>query len=464
MRRASRILSALLALAVLSGCLYIPPFGRMRSDALERIEVGVTTRGEVRALLGDPDLLEHERWEGYATYHSGGVFLVAAPSGHVGGGDIDRTDYAVFVRYHGPGEAEPVRELSIEAHGAGAEGPTETVEEAGRETLLTFDAPSNAPLLVAPGRFVGVVRTTHRTFGAPEARLVVAGRHEPIALAWPAGVRPDVGGPFFAFARGAGSRVAAVTTRGVVAWDARDGRFVSRLDARPRRDPAPSLVFLDDGGRAAGTGLGVSKAAVTVWDVETGDLVARHDSGLAPARALATFPGGGTLLVVGRDRSVLMDASSGEVLDELGHGRSEVIGGAVSPDGRRVALLCASHAQLWSSDGRRLGGLERVIPLGTRRAGRGRGWIGFSPDGALLTATHGSERGVWDAGTGELIWAGSGEGWGAVAWEDEASVIVHQGDRVERVRLARGRTRALPAPEAPEEEGDSPERRAVRPD
>ena len=79
--KCSRLAVALMLL-IMAGCCYIPPLGRQTSEEdLATIKVGITTKARVVELLGNPDILENERFSVYtAGKDFGGVILFGTAS------------------------------------------------------------------------------------------------------------------------------------------------------------------------------------------------------------------------------------------------------------------------------------------------------------------------------------------------------------------------------------------------
>ncbi len=233
--------------------------------------------------------------------------------------------------------------------------------------------------------------------------------------------------------------------RTVRVWDVGTGREVLRLDGF--RSGVAAVAFAPDGKRfAAACGFArVSHVTVkgplpteviqwrrpqppdrtvTVWDTDTGRLVATLRGHEDEVTSVAFTPDGKRLVSGGFDRTVILwDVEAGKVVHRFrGHG-GEVLAVAVSPDGRRL-LACGGRLSPAGDGGSSKAGDDRQGDVKARADTQRRLWdletgeslrafrgpwqtalgVAFSPDGRRAL-TGGMDKSVrlWDVETGEEV-------------------------------------------------------------
>jgi WD40 repeat protein len=183
-------------------------------------------------------------------------------------------------------------------------------------------------------------------------------------------------------------------------WNVETGKELSTLEVEfgnPRH-----TVFSPDGERVALAEFwkdGQWHDDINVWDIYSG----KHLFTL-PHRGISSmaFSPDGTILATGGSRTVkLIDASTGEIVEEV-YQPSEIRHIAFSQDGKVLASAGISEIQLW----------DMISYQQLHRLAIGANWVAFSPgDRQLASIGYIEEKGerkcttyLWDINTGELIW------------------------------------------------------------
>jgi WD40 repeat protein len=243
-----------------------------------------------------------------------------------------------------------------------------------------------------------------------------------------------------------------------------------------------AMAFSDDGRRLAvaadrgGLELAADWPEVTVWETETGRVVAELRTPGTRILGVAFHPRGDRLLTASPDGTVrqwdLRTGREAEVPYERHEG--EVWAVAYSPDGRRVASADQDRTvRLWRAKGRRdeavlHGHTRRVVGLAFSRAGRRlaswqddggvRLWdtgpavtlpvlrghtsyvypVAYTPDGRLIASGSwdGTVR-LWDAATGEAVGRALPQGGfvRALALSPDGKRLVAMGDLTDGLRV-----------------------------
>ncbi|MFT7837906.1 CHAT domain-containing protein [Saccharothrix sp. BKS2] len=202
---------------------------------------------------------------------------------------------------------------------------------------------------------------------------------------------------------------------------------------------------------------GSEDLTVRTWDGRTGEGLRLLDGHAGSVNSVdwAVLRDGRALLVTGGDDATarVWDGAAGRELTRLSAGADHghvvhAVSVAELPDGRVwVAALAdddraARVVHLWDAE---TGAAVRTLGVpgsGGRDGGRGSAALTIAPDGrALVAANPGGSVRVWDAGSGEGLWASPGAGCLAVAWADagEPVLVTATGDRLAVVSGATGR-------------------------
>ncbi len=180
---------------------------------------------------------------------------------------------------------------------------------------------------------------------------------------------------------------------------------------------APSIDAVSrDGKRLASSDYRLGRWGVTVWDMETGKLLAslKHSG---PVRALA-FNADGTRLACGgaiankRDKPAdlkVWDLETGKVIFELEGHVPGIVGVCYSPDGKRIASLAgnlfgkSAELKVWDAQtGKEV--LNLQVPAVPGSLGTGIvGGLAYSPDGKRIAAGMAQVLNVWDAETEKVV-------------------------------------------------------------
>jgi WD40 repeat protein len=175
-------------------------------------------------------------------------------------------------------------------------------------------------------------------------------------------------------------------------------RFKDHLPPGALAHAPMSFLFTPDGRRVISATQGIDHF-IRAWDTESGKEIYKIDTGKPgphnPA-GLALSPDGRTLYAAhGLVAIKVYDAANGKELRRIGEPNLDIVKLAVSPDGRRLAVI-ANEVHIWdAASGKELGRLPRPA----------HNWTGlaFSPDGRML-ATLGDDKPVrlWEVSTGHL--------------------------------------------------------------
>lgn len=211
-----------------------------------------------------------------------------------------------------------------------------------------------------------------------------------------------------------GSRLASAGSDDIVRlWDVASGEEVARLQAampKNREDrrqemevqmrlPGAASGFLDvafspDGRRVASSS---ALRTVSVWDVESGEEIARFKGHESRVWGVEFSPDGSRVAACSDDRTVrIWDVASGEEVVRIDHDAA-VWSIAYSPDGSRLAGASEATIALWdAASGAQVASLE-----GHRSRVRS---VEFSPDGAyLVSGSEDQTVRLWDVASGEEI-------------------------------------------------------------
>lgn len=258
-------------------------------------------------------------------------------------------------------------------------GIRETVGvEKAQPALFSLPTPGRLLVRSDAGSWVVAADGSQRLLGpyreaswSPYGLFVVAARRNELAALEPDGdvrwtlSRPDVRSPRWTGSP-ADTRIAYLDRLGlrVVAGDGTRDRLVAPAEAGPLawRPTGPfELAY-------------VSASEVRLQDIETGRVRWRANAGRLPAaRALSWSVDGSRLLVVLADRLLLLDGDGRELARRPLTG---MVAAALSPDGRRVAVIRRTEVVLLDQ---RLRESRRLFAGGGRLAG-----LAWSPDGRWL--------------------------------------------------------------------------------
>jgi len=134
-----------------------------------------------------------------------------------------------------------------------------------------------------------------------------------------------------------------------------------------------SLEFSPDGRKLLVAG---GRGRAQIFDVSSGSLVQTLRAAPYGVDSASFARGGQLVLTTGEfSRSKLWSAATGRLLRILPDGGEEVTGGAISPDGRRIATVVHRGVHLWTGSG---------ASLGLIRPPRDPMDVAFSPDGSFL--------------------------------------------------------------------------------
>jgi WD40 repeat protein len=156
------------------------------------------------------------------------------------------------------------------------------------------------------------------------------------------------------------------------------------------------VAFGPDGKQVAS--VAAFEKSAHVWGPNTGQLLHRITTNLRWQDKVFFSPDGTRLLITGHDADItLWDVKTGKRLHRLTGGVTQAVtGGAVSPDGKLVALS-NSGVKVWdSASGRQLFSFPGDGLLGGHA-------VAFSPDGRRLAGDTGQLIRIWDLSTGKEV-------------------------------------------------------------
>jgi WD40 repeat protein len=196
----------------------------------------------------------------------------------------------------------------------------------------------------------------------------------------------------------------------VTVWEAATGRKLLTL---PTSFPyVTGAAFSPDGRRLAAasrppnavTRLGdlpIQPSELRLWDATSGQVLRNLGGHTFDVTGLAFSPDGQRLAATSADRTVrIWDTAEGRLLSTLTGHDGPVFGVAFSPDGRGLASASADKTvRLWDVSA----GRERLVLRGHTREAFA---LAFSPDGRNLASTavgpeFGQEVRIWDPATGQ---------------------------------------------------------------
>jgi hypothetical protein len=179
-----------------------------------------------------------------------------------------------------------------------------------------------------------------------------------------------------------------------------DGKLIYAVSAPVERDPSQSRVAQDRGGEPA---VEVDARAVLVIDARSGDEMEELQARLKGARGIIVSDDGRYVLADLPGDVRIIEVATAAVSPRFPESQLQWRQIALSPDGRRVAAVYADSAVgIFASDSGKLVG---TFDAGVRR-GQGRDFIAFSPDGhrvALARPSSGGETvvAVWNESAGQ---------------------------------------------------------------
>ncbi len=168
---------------------------------------------------------------------------------------------------------------------------------------------------------------------------------------------------------------------------------------------------------------------VRVWNLETGKILQRIESGGNPECDAVAFSPDGTLLAL-PDSGVQLWNVDSETTDSMlkdSYGSGAAV--AFSPDGSRLATVGDGSIKLWDLES---GQCRRTIKPKTRPAPQFKD-VAFSPDGSQIAAAAATGSGglafVWDVTTGETVHTLTGHrAWvNSVAFSPDGSYLASGG-------------------------------------
>ncbi len=178
----------------------------------------------------------------------------------------------------------------------------------------------------------------------------------------------------------------------------------------------PQLVYSPDGRYILSTGLD----GAYVFDAATLRMIVGplRIPGDVPGVDSAAFgPRDGLLVLYGIGGGFIFSTASWRVVSSISSGDS-MVDAAFSPDGRQLAVLSGSDAQLYDVT-RGRGGRPPLVtgPVHTMNGPQNQGSVAWSPDGSLLASSGNAGALIWNPATGEvlatlsvnLVWNGGGD-------------------------------------------------------
>lgn len=135
-----------------------------------------------------------------------------------------------------------------------------------------------------------------------------------------------------------------------------------------------------------------SEFAATLYDVSTGEQVARLTGfeTAAPVYGVVPAPGGKTIAWHARATLVLQDVASGQIKHTFSF-QDFITNFAFSPDGARIVIVVENKLKLFTVPDAQL--------LAEIDLSQGVASLAWSPDGRLLAAGYGPGLQIWDAAT-----------------------------------------------------------------
>jgi WD40 repeat protein len=378
---------AVLATAVLQSCIVVPNLKSIKgTEEVSQITIGESSRDEVIALLGPPDVASDDSllvysWEKsrYFWAIGGGYTAGAGSGGHKG--------FRAVVEFDPNGQV--VRVLSESS----VDTPKQHVEDWGpiRGCGRWFTLPR--AVAVSPDAKQTVLLIRNELCFAPTDDPGTARR---VAL----GDAPWSRGNFGAFISFSpdGSRLAIASGgRRLTLWDIATDQEISHFGdlEGPKQDfffPPRPVVFSPDGRRLAAPDI---NGEFVLWEIESGAEIFRH----SPSSLVGTvaFSHDGTLIALGLWGGGLevLDAGTGRrlLLRDGIPDSSDMAAAAFSLDGKWIAVSTPVHVELWElptlrdsgwSAGRRavfLLPFYRHTPASNMYV---RPVVGFSSDGTTL--------------------------------------------------------------------------------
>jgi WD40 repeat protein len=172
---------------------------------------------------------------------------------------------------------------------------------------------------------------------------------------------------------------------GAIMWDLETGAVVNEFEGVTR------AIFSPDGTRIITLDLDDN---LQIWNVHTGQEMASYPNQSQPIFS----PDGRLILSVENEFALLLDAETGERVDDLWGHKDEILRAVFSPSGRYIATASKDGtARLWN--------VETAESIHVLRVQYGQiGTIAFSPDEALLvTGSSDATARVWDVSTGRQL-------------------------------------------------------------
>ena len=197
----------------------------------------------------------------------------------------------------------------------------------------------------------------------------------------------------------------------ITLWNLETGEIVHRMsDERP---PSPGLAFTPDGSRALTSRCaqfdmteGCIGGEFTLWDVATGDVIRTFSGHQRNTWGLDISPDGQRVLTTSCDRDIILwDLNTGEPLRTLSGHDGCVLDVAFSPDGRLAVSggNVAPTLLFWDVE------TGQVIHSPEGHGHRMVRGVAFSPDGTqALSASDDGTLILWDVATGQPVRVFSG--------------------------------------------------------
>ena len=452
---------ALAASLALSGCVAVPlpPLGAQHgAKEIASLEPGMSTRQDVRRVLGEPELALTARYDLFELSEEDlNVLVIPVLLPVAGFGPIGEARHRVLAAY-GPDEILQSLEWEalVDGQAVALAMPDSEASDAARAEippqLLAWQPPTNwgSSLSVSPdgtafavsyavGEAEGRARSLTQLRDPQSAELLQEIEYGPVGcpLLVPPSRTPFWGQPDPTVFLGNGLHLASIARDGVICiWNPETQRGVLTLDAGA--DEVSRLASAQTSPILASAN---SNGLVKLWDGVTGrEIVSISPCASEPGcdhdgrslvlalsddgRLLVTSQYGGRSLLGARSRGVVRfwDATSGRELASVALPRegTALIAQklALAPDRSRLAVHLGDHVEIWRlgdafAERTAQGGdsgtamaveLERVLllPLDDETAYAERS-LGFSRDGTRLVAGNGNAVG-WDTATWRQSW------------------------------------------------------------